>query len=89
MRLWICGGLLVPVTLAWLSFVLLPQPVGAQAPAVHELLDRVGQYIGTFIANFSNVVAEESYKQEIASRHRKRQLKSDYMLVRYPGATAG
>lgn len=57
-------------------------------PLPPELLERVGQYIGTFIANFSNVVAEESYNQEIASRRRKRQLKSDYMLVRYPGATA-
>jgi hypothetical protein len=51
-----------------------------------ELLPRIGEYIRTFVAGFSNVVAEESYKQEITSPHRKRALKSDVMLVKYPGA---
>lgn len=78
----------IGIPLAWLLLVLPLQPVGAQAPTAPELLERVGQYIGTFITNFSNVVAEESYEQEVSSPHRTRQLKSDYMLVRYPGATA-
>jgi hypothetical protein len=58
----------------------------AQKVQASDLLPRVGAYIRTFINNFSNVVAEESYKQEITSPRRKRQLKSDVMLVKYPGA---
>jgi hypothetical protein len=57
-----------------------------QSPQIKELLPRVGAYIRTFIVGFSNVVAEEDYKQEISTPQRKRQLRSDVMLVRYPGA---
>jgi hypothetical protein len=57
-----------------------------QSPQVKDLLPRVGEYIQSFITNFSNVVAEEAYKQETPSPRRKRQLKSDLMLVKYPGA---
>lgn len=60
--------------------------VSTQNVQVKDLLPRVGGYIRTFITDFSNVVAEETYKQEIQSPHRKRQLKSDLMLVKYPGA---
>ena len=63
-------------------------PVSAQSVPVKDLLPRVGAYIRTFIDSFSNVVAEESYKQEIPSPRRKRQLKSDLMLVKFPGAEA-
>jgi len=62
--------------------------VSAENVPVKDLLPRVGAYIRTFIDSFSNVVAEESYKQEITSPRRKRQLKSDLMLVKYPGAEA-
>lgn len=60
--------------------------VSAQNVQVKDLLPRVGDYIQGFIDGFSNVVAEEDYKQEIPSPRRKRQLKSDLMLVKYPGA---
>src|SRR4051812_40807054 len=46
----------------------------------------MGAYIFDFVSNFSNVVAQESYKQEIPSPRRKRQIKSDLMLVKYPGS---
>jgi hypothetical protein len=62
--------------------------ISAQSVQAKDLLPRVGAYIRTFIANFSNVVAEESYKQEMTSPRRKRQLKSDLMLVKFPGAEA-
>ncbi len=62
--------------------------VVAEGVQVKDLLPRVGAYIRTFIDSFSNVVAEESYKQEITSPRRKRQLKSDLMLVKFPGAEA-
>jgi hypothetical protein len=58
----------------------------AQNTQVKDLLPRVGEYIRAFVAGFSNVVAEESYKQQIPSPRRKRELKSDLMLVKYPGA---
>ncbi len=60
--------------------------VSAQSVQAKDLLPLVGAYIRTFVNDFSNVVAEESYKQEIPSPRRKRQLKSDLMLVKYPGA---
>jgi len=58
--------------------------VSAQNVQPKDLLPRVGAYIHDFVDDFSNVVAEESYKQEITSPRRKRQLKSDLMLVKYP-----
>ena len=62
------------------------EPAHAQNPSLRELLPRLGASIQKFITDFSNVVAEETYKQEISSPRRKRQLKSDLMLVKYPGA---
>ncbi len=46
----------------------------------------IATYIQSFIDSFSNVVAEENYQQQITSPRRKRQLKSDLMLVKFPGA---
>jgi hypothetical protein len=76
---------LVGVALCAIALVV-EVPASAQTPQIKDLLPRVGAYIRSFIGSFSNVVAEESYKQEISSPHRKRQLKSDLMLVKYPGA---
>jgi hypothetical protein len=50
-----------------------------------ELLMRVAAYVSHFVDQFSGVVAEEHYLQEQSTPHRKRELKSDYMLVRQPG----
>lgn len=58
-----------------------------QAPDRDELMARVGAYITRFITQFTNVVAEEDYVQETTSPRRKRHLRSDFLLVRYPGAT--
>jgi len=75
------------------ALVLIAMPAVVATPSVSaqnlqpkDLLPRVGAYIRAFVGDFSNVVAEESYKQEISSPRRKRLLKSDLMLVRYPGA---
>ena len=40
-----------------------------------------------FVDQFSNVVAEETLVQETTIPRRKRTIKSDYLLVRYPGDT--
>lgn len=61
-------------------------PVSAQNPQVKDLLPKIATYIQSFINSFSNVVAEENYQQQITSPRRKRQLKSDVMLVKFPGA---
>lgn len=66
--------------------LLVDVPVSAQNPQVKDLLPKIATYIQSFINSFSNVVAEENYQQQITSPRRKRQLKSDVMLVKFPGA---
>jgi hypothetical protein len=58
----------------------------AQAPSRDELVARMGAYISTFVRNLSSVVAEEAYHAEVTAPIRKRNLRSDFLLVRYPGA---
>ena len=49
---------------------------------------RTGVYVTWFVNRFSNVVSEEEYQQRFSVASRRRVLKSDFMLVGYPGATA-
>lgn len=60
--------------------------IHAQAPSREELVAKLGLSIGSFIRNLSSVVAEEAYHQEVSSPFRTRDLTSDFLLVRYPGA---
>lgn len=55
--------------------------------ALDALLTRVAAYVQQFVNQFSGVVAEEQYEQEQSVPHRKRELKSDYMLVKEPGGS--
>src|SRR5688572_21734974 len=73
------------VVLVLVATLTLDVQVSAQNQA-KDLLPRVGAYIKSFVVNFSNVVAEETYQQETPSPRRKRLLKSDLMLVKFPGA---
>jgi hypothetical protein len=66
-----------------LSLTLATAPVRAQTPG--ELMDRVGDWVHGFVEQFANVVAEEEYVPRIRSLGPR--LRSDYLLVRYPGAT--
>jgi hypothetical protein len=60
----------------------------AQSPSrAAALIDLAGAYVQRFVDRFSNVVAEEQYVQETTAPRRKRTLKSDFLLVRFPGAT--
>jgi hypothetical protein len=59
----------------------------AQSPKVEELIPRATEYVHQFIERFANVVAEETYEQQITVPKRKRVLRSDFLLVRYPGDT--
>ena len=59
-------------------------PVRAAGPDLQTVLDRATVHVQKFIGQFENVVAEEVYVQEMSSPHRKRTLKSDFLLVKYP-----
>ena len=66
-----------------LACELIPSAATAQSPDIDQLMRRVGTYVQSFVATFSNVVAEEQYEQRLAGR--RRQLTSDFLLVEYPG----
>lgn len=67
-----------------LAFAVLNVPRAKAESKTDELMARVAASVSQFVTQFSNVVAEEDYVQEQSVPHRKRELKSDYMLVKYP-----
>jgi hypothetical protein len=54
---------------------------GAHAQAPPELTRRIGDYVGRFIAGFSNVVAQEEFE----FRRPRKSVRSEFLLVNYPG----
>jgi hypothetical protein len=69
----------------------LPASLQAQlwdSPDTAALMRKVGIYSNWFVNRFSNVVSEEAYEQRFSVASRRRQLRSDFMLVGYPGSTA-
>lgn len=62
-------------------------PSPAPAPSLEELRRRVGAHVQRFVNGFSSVVAEEDYEQRFGSAPGRRRLKSDFLLVAYPGRT--
>jgi hypothetical protein len=70
-----------------LALAMLIAPRAEAGEKADELMGRVAAYVSQFVTQFSNVVAEEDYVQEQSVPRRKRELKSDYMLVKYPGST--
>src|SRR6185436_2996940 len=73
--------------LAWLAVAAGPGLHAQQSPSQQELLDRATAYSLSFVDRFTNVVAEETYKQTTTRPKASRVLRSDLALVRYPGAT--
>ena len=57
-------------------------------PSQPEVVVRAGEYVGRFLAAYSNVVADERYEQESTTRPRRRSLRSELVLVRYPDTNA-
>jgi hypothetical protein len=57
----------------------------AQSPDREVLLRRAADYLVTFVEGLSNVVAEEEYQQSFREGAGRRRLKSDFLLVLYPG----
>lgn len=88
----------VRVSLWWtLAFVAAPCLATAQEPTLETVLERAGAYVTEFQRQLSGVVAEESYSQDVngqssgnnlrqAPRSDHRDLKSDLLLVKPPGA---
>jgi hypothetical protein len=60
--------------------------LGAVARKPPEIVVRASRYVDDFIQRFSNVVAEEHYVQESSYPRRRRELRSDFLLVALPGA---
>lgn len=58
-----------------------------ESPELTALMRKVGIYANWFVNRFSNVVSEEVYEQKFSGASRRRQLKSEFMLVGYPGST--
>ena len=65
--------------------VLSPSRTTAEDIKLDELMARTAAYVARFVDQFSNVVAEETLVQETTVPRRKRTMRSDYLLVRYPG----
>ena len=55
------------------------------SPDLATLMRKVGIYTNWFVNRFSNVVSEEDYEQRFSVATRRRQLKSEFLLVGYPG----
>ena len=65
------------------ALVVASAPLRAQR--ADEVMHRVGDWVHDFVERFANVVAEEEYVPAIRSLGPR--LRSDYLLVRYPGST--
>ena|SRR5688572_11408755 len=58
----------------------------AQEPSRDVLLRITAAYVQRFVDDLTNVVAEEELRQEFRlSAPKRRTLRSDFLLVRYPG----
>ena len=57
-------------------------------PSQPELVVRAGEYVVRFLTAYSNVVAEERYEQESTTRPKRRTLRSELVVVRYPDTSA-
>ncbi len=63
-------------------------PAQAQAPKPEEIVALASEFARQFFNGLANVVAEEHYVQEMTVPRRTRVLRSDFHMVRYPGAEA-
>jgi hypothetical protein len=69
------------------TIVLAPKAAAPQDGKTEALMTKAAAYVAQFVDQFSNVVAEETLVQETTRPRRKRTLRSDFLLVRYPGDT--
>ncbi len=71
--------------MALIAFAIAPHGVAATRTPP-DIVVRASRHVDDFIRRFSNVVAEERYVQESSYPHRRRELRSDFLLVSLPGA---
>ena len=84
---WMVRARVVIVSLAALTCAPMPNAAPAQDKNLGPVLDVVGAYIQRFVGHFSNVVAEERYKQErVFPGPKTRTLVSDYFLISLSGS---
>ena len=62
----------------------LPVRAQSQPTRIEDLVARAMRYVGEFVTNYSHVVAEERYIQNTTSPRRRRELRSDFLLVKAP-----
>jgi hypothetical protein len=60
-------------------------PAVAQPTPTAVIRERVANYVQRFVDDLTNVVAEERYVQEFQRAADRRRLRSDFLLVKYPG----
>lgn len=75
------------VSSAFVALMLWPVTASAQSADATNVLDRMTEYVRTFVREFANVVAEERYVQTANPNNpgpgpRKRVLLSDFLLVK-------
>ena len=71
---------------AAIAVVIVVSPGAAQTNRGDQLVAQATAYVVDFLGRFSNVVAEERYIQQTTSPRRRRELKSDFLLVKPPGS---
>ena len=74
-------------TSAFVALMLWPGMASAQSADATNVLDRMTEYVRTFVRDFANVVAEERYVQTASPNNpgpgpRKRELLSDFLLAK-------
>jgi hypothetical protein len=69
------------------AYCLMPHRAAAQDNKTDVLMARTAAYVAQFVDQFTNVVAEETLVQETTVPRRKRTMRSEFLLVRYPGDT--
>ena len=77
----------IVVVAALAAGVLTPAVSRSQDNKTEGLMAKTAAYVAQFVDQFSNVVAEETLVQETTIPRRKRTIRSDFLLVRYPGDT--
>jgi hypothetical protein len=77
---------LVPTALVLAIFIGVAASPGAAQSGKGDLVPRATAYVAEFFEGFVNLVAEERYIQETRSPRRRRELKSDFLLVKPPGS---
>jgi hypothetical protein len=90
-KIWHPGGGMISRGLRALVAVVVltvqPGVVRAQETRTDDLVERGTRYVKEFMQRFSSVVAEEQYVQETTAPFRRRELKSDFLLVSPPGSS--